>query len=374
MPCDYQKLPHKGIRDLKPYIPGKSIEELGQEKKITDIIKLASNENPLGCSSNVISAIAKLTGLKIATYPAPASHPLNRKLSEKLAIPENKLFLSNGSDSLFSLLLTIFGLHTNKHILTHDYAFISYRIQAQILGIPVKSSPVLTSWEVDIEAMIKLADTNTALIFLANPNNPTGLLIPLEKIRHLLKKISAGTIVVLDEAYYEYAYQDEPGALSLLQEFPNLVVSRTFSKAYGLAGLRLGYAIAHPDIINLLYKVQLPFSVNQVALTAGAAALEDEEFLTSTLALNIQGLKQVEQGLIDLNLSYLPSVGNFITFDCGMQSEPIYKKLLEKGIIVRPLDNYGLTSHLRVSIGLPEHNTRFLDNLAISLKEGKSYE
>ncbi|MGQ3888215.1 histidinol-phosphate transaminase [Legionella sp. CNM-1927-20] len=368
MSCDYLQLPHKGIRNLNPYVPGKSIEELAQEKGLSQIIKLASNENPLGSSLKVKDAITQLTSLKMATYPAAASHPLQKKLSEKLAVSENQLILSNGSDLLFSLLLTIFGLHQNKSMLTHEYAFITYSIQAQTLNIPVQISPLLPTWEVDIEAMANMASTNTSLIFLANPNNPTGLLIPLEKIHYLLKQVPDSTIVVIDEAYYEYTYKpSQQGALSLFNEFSNLVITRTFSKAYGLAGLRLGYAIAHPDVINLLYRVQLPFAVNQVALEAGAAALEDENFLAETVTVNAQGLEQMRRGLTDLNLQFLPSVGNFITFDCGQNSLSIYQQLLDEGIIVRPLHNYNLPNHLRVSVGLPEQNTRFLKNLAIIL-------
>ncbi|STX28261.1 histidinol-phosphate aminotransferase [Legionella beliardensis] len=368
MPCDYQQLPHIGIRNLNPYVPGKSVEELSHEQGITDIIKLASNENPLGCSFKVNAAINKLNHLKIATYPDAANHPIKKKLSAKLGVSESNLALSNGSDLLFSLLLTIFGLHTNKHMLTHDQAFITYSIQAQILSIPVRSSPLLPNWEVDIEAMVKMANENTAIIFLANPNNPTGLLIPLEKIHYLLKNVPDSTLVVIDEAYYEYAYEPhERTSLSLLEQFSNLVVTRTFSKAYGLAGLRLGYAIAHPDIINLLHKVQLPFSVNQAALAGGYAALEDEQFLADTIDLNAAGLKQMQQGLNALNLSSLPSACNFITFDCGKDGLTLYQQLLEKGIIVRPLNAYALPNHLRVSIGMPEHNTRFLNNLAACL-------
>ncbi|STX50729.1 histidinol-phosphate aminotransferase [Legionella busanensis] len=370
MPCDYQQLPHDGIRNLKPYVPGKSIEELGQEKGLSEIIKLASNENPLGCSLKVKEAITQLAIAKMASYPAAGSHPLKKKLSEKLAITENQLILSNGSDLLFSLLLTVFGLHKNKSMLTHEYAFITYSIQAQTLGVPVQISPLLPNWEVNIEAMVKMANANTSLIFLANPNNPTGLLIPLEKIHYLLKHVPDSTIVVIDEAYYEYAYQsNQRASLSLLSEFPNLVVTRTFSKAYGLAGLRLGYAVAHPDIINLLYRIQLPFTVNQVALAGGNAALEDESFLAETIKLNAQELKQMQQRLTDLNLQFLPSAGNFIIFDCGQNSLPIYEQLLAEGIIVRPLHNYNLPNHLRVSVGLPEQNTHFLKNLAIILRK-----
>jgi histidinol-phosphate aminotransferase len=368
LPCDYQQLPHVGIRTLQPYVPGKSIEELTKEQGITDIIKMASNENPLGCSPLVREALANLSATQIATYPTPALHPLKTKLSKKLDIDEHMLTFGNGSDLLFTLLLTVFGLHNNKHMLTHDKAFMTYAIQAQTFGIDVKSSPLLANWEVDISALIAASDENTALIFLANPNNPTGVLIPEAEIKRLLASVLPSTIVVIDEAYYEYAYpNDDSRSLTLLNEFPNLVITRTFSKAYGLAGLRLGYAIANKEISELLQRAQLPFVVNQAVLSAAYAALDDKAFLAETLNLNQLGLQQTRRGLESLKLNSLPSRCNFITFDCGTSSLSVYQKLLQRGIIVRPLNAYGLPNHLRVSIGKPEHNERFLNELSLIL-------
>lgn len=365
MSCDYQQLPHPGIQTLQPYIPGKSIEELAKEQSITSIIKLASNENPLGCSPKVNEAIRQLSMIQLSTYPAPTLHPLKHKLSHLLQIDENMLVLGNGSDTLFTLLLTLFGLHTNKCMLTHDKAFISYEIQSKTLGIPCGISPVKPKWEVDITEMIRSCSTNTGILFIANPNNPTGLIIPLARIKQLLESIPSSTIVVIDEAYYEYAYSNnEQSALSLLKQFPNLVITRTFSKAYGLAGLRIGYAIAHPPIIELIQRIQLPFTVNQVALAAAFVALDDNDFLAETIELNTFGKQQLQQGLNSLDLITLPSHGNFITVDCGTTSLPIYQHLLQKGIIVRPLTPYGLPNHLRITIGNLEQNTCFLDTLS----------
>ncbi|MDP1602618.1 MAG: histidinol-phosphate transaminase [Legionella sp.] len=365
MSCNYQQLPHIGIRTLHPYVPGKSIEELAKEQGITDIIKMASNENPLGCSPLVREALAKMSAVQIATYPTPALHPLKYKLSQKLGIDEQMLTFGNGSDLLFTLLLIVFGLHNNKHMLTHDKAFMTYAIQAQTLGIEVKSSPLLDNWAVDITALIAASNQDTSLIFIANPNNPTGILIPQEEIRRLLASVLPSTIVVIDEAYYEYAYpNDDSQSLKLLNEFPNLVITRTFSKAYGLAGLRLGYAIANKEISELLQRAQLPFVVNQAAMAAAFAALDDNEFLSETLTLNQLGLQQIRKGLEALKLNLLPSECNFITFDCGTDSMIIYQKLLQRGIIVRPLTAYGLPHHLRVSIGKLAHNERFLNELS----------
>ncbi len=372
MRCDYDQLPHSGIRNLIPYTPGKSSDELAKERGLTDIIKLASNENPLGCSLNVTQAFQHLMNTTIATYPISANHPLREKIAEKLKINSDMITLGNGSDALFCSLLTCFALHTNKHILTHDYAFSSYAIQAKTLGIPVISTPVNESFEVNIDALIHACNEKTALMFMANPNNPTGLLVPLEDIKRLLEQIPSCTILVLDEAYYEYVTQvDARYTLNLLNAHPNLVITRTFSKAYGLAGLRLGYAIAPPEITNLLYRIQLPFAVNIAALTAGLAAIDDDEFIKKTVLLNQQGLKQMQHGLNGLKVKQLPSAGNFITFDCNTDSLPIYQRLQEYGIIVRPLHPYGLNQYLRVTIGTQQQNNRFIDALSGELNNDK---
>ncbi|MDI9817602.1 MULTISPECIES: histidinol-phosphate transaminase [unclassified Legionella] len=372
MSCDYYRLPHPGIQSLKPYVPGKSIEELSREQGINDadIIKLASNENPLGCSPRVHQALTQLTPAQLAAYPSPANHPVQRKLSQKLGVSENMLTLGNGSDLLFSLILTTFALHSNRAMLTHDYAFISYRIQAQTLGIPVISIPLQSDWQVDIDPIVKASQDNIAVLFLANPNNPTGLFLEPEKIKHLLKQVPATTIVVLDEAYYEYAYAyEDKNSISLLAQYPNLIITRTFSKAYGLASLRLGYAIASPTITELLLRVQPPFAVNQAALDAANAALDDEEFIKQAIELNVKGMQQIKHGLERLKLDFLPSRGNFITFDCQTNSLPIYQELLKQGIIVRPLHPYGLPNHLRVTIGNPAQIEYFLDKLATCLSK-----
>ena len=372
MPCDYNQLPHAGIRSLVPYMPGKSSEELAREKGLSDIIKLASNENPLGCSPMVTQALTALSGYKIATYPISANHPLRQKLADKLNVTHDMITLGNGSDSLFCSLLTCFALHNEKHILVHDCAFSSYAIQAHTLGIPVISTAIDSNFVVNIDAMINSCNEKTALIFLANPNNPTGLLIPHEEIKRLLDNIPLTTILVLDEAYFEYVSSPTTQSnLDLLKKHSNLVITRTFSKAYGLAGLRLGYAIANPQITALLYKIQLPFVVNITALTAGLAALDDDSFIQQTVQLNNQGIKQIQKGLTAINISYLPTSGNFITINCKTDAMPIYQGLQDYGIIVRPLHPYGLKDYLRVTIGTKEQNHRFLHTLSKELHHEK---
>ena len=368
MPCDYTTLPHPGIRTLLPYLPGKSAETLAREQGLANIIKLASNENPLGCSPLVMNALANVSPHTIATYPTSINHPLRAHLAETLNISPNKIMFGNGSDALFGMLLTCFALHTNKHMLTHAYAFSSYAIQAHTLGIPVNITPATPTGEVDMKALQLACNEQTALIFMANPNNPTGLFICPAEIEALLNHIPKTTLLVLDEAYYEYLPEsNKTYALTLLSQHKNLVITRTFSKAYGLAGLRLGYVIADEAITALLYKIQLPFAVNITAMLAASAALDDRDFLNKTLTTNQAGIKQMQRGLRQFNLPLWRSLCNFITFDCKTNALPLYEALQDYGIIVRPLHPYGLPNHLRVTIGTEEQNARFLNTLSAIL-------
>lgn len=369
MNCDYRQLTHPAIKTLNPYVPGKSIEEVVREFGITDIIKLASNENVLGCSPKVTELLSSIPGSLVATYPSAVIHPLRKKLADKLHVEEGMITLGNGSDTLFSVLLTLFALHSSKHVLTHDTAFLSFPIQAQTLGIPLKSMPVKENWVVDVEALIKACTEETALLFIANPNNPTGLFIPLEQIEMLLMQVPSSTIVVIDEAYADYAFsKNDPGALRFIEKYENLVVTRTFSKIYGLAGLRLGYAIANVSISQLMQRIQLPFVANQLALAAGFVALDDEDFYDKTIENNREGLQQMQQGLKSLGLSFIPSHGNFITFDCQGDGALIYQHLLQQGVIVRPLHPYSMPNYLRVTIGKPAQNERVLGILRLIYK------
>ena len=367
MAVNFQQLPHLGIQSLIPYKAGKAIEELAREKGISDshIIKMASNENPLGCSPLAQAALQKMSAHLLATYPSPMNHPLMTKLANKLNINTNQLFVSNGSDYIYTLLLNCFVLHHDKHILTHEYAFSTYAIQAQTLNIPVHSIAVNTDWTVNIDNLIQACNSKTGIIFLANPNNPTGILINPKEVKRLLENIPESTLLVLDEAYYEYAAsQYNCNSIEWLAQHPNLVITRTFSKIYGLAGVRLGYAIAHPSVIELMLRIQLPFTVNQVALTTAHAALDDEQFLQFSLQINEEGMRQIKQGLNELDLNYLPSACNFLTFDCKEDGMLLYNYLLDRGIILRPLHPYKMNNYLRVTVGTKEQNNRFLDALS----------
>ncbi|WP_454781139.1 histidinol-phosphate transaminase [Legionella sp. WA2022007384] len=362
-----QQLPHPGIQSLVPYKPGKSIEELAREKGINahDIIKMASNENPLGCSPLALAALKEMSPHTLATYPSPMNHPLIPKLANKLKINTDQLFVSNGSDYIYTILLNCFALHHDKHIITHEYAFSTYAIQAHTLNIPVQTIGIDSDWQVNVDKLIQACNSKTAIIFLANPNNPTGILINPKEIKRLLENIPETTILVVDEAYYEYAAaQLNCNSIDWLAHHPNLVITRTFSKIYGLAGVRLGYAVAHPSIIELMRRIQLPFTVNQVALTTAHAALDDDEFLQLSLRTNAEGMLQMKEGLNQLDITYLPSACNFLTIDCKEDGMRLYNYLLDRGIIVRPLHPYKMNNYLRVTVGTQEQNNRFLDTLS----------
>lgn len=370
MNFNFKHLSHLGIQELAPYIPGKSAELLAKEQKLTDIIKLASNENPLGCSPQVHQALSALTPAQIATYTVSAQHPFRNQLAHFLNLDSEMVLLSNGSDTIFNLALVCFALHTGRHMLTHEAAFIQYEIQAKTLGVPTIHAPLNDDKTVNIDALIENCTHQTGIIFLANPNNPTGLLIPQAEIYRLLSHIPPQVIVVLDEAYHEYVpTKEQSNHQKLLEKFPNLIITRTFSKAYGLAALRLGYAMANPSLIELIYRIQLPFIVNQAAMTAGSAALLDQNFIQSTLKLNQEGMHQVKHGLAQLEVSQLPSAGNFITIYSDYDAKVIDQLLQNQGIIVRPLNPYGLKQYLRVTIGTELQNTRFLNALSHCLKE-----
>lgn len=362
--CDFKQLAHKGIQTLSPYVPGTSINEVIKDYGITDIIKLASNENPYGCSSKVIDAIKASTQENIAHYPSTYHHPLKTALAAMHGLTADSVMLSNGSDLFYTLLIMSFAVNSTKHILTHDYAFLTYSIQAKALGVPIVQVPLKINWEIDVDALINASKPDTALLFLANPSNPTGGYLNMDAIEHLLKHIPPTCICVLDQAYHEFvSHLEADKCLSLLKRFPNLFITRTFSKAYGLAGLRLGYALAHPNLIAVLQKIILPFSVSQIAMTAGLAALSDTDFVKNCVNANTNERARVREALENLNLTCLPANANFITIDTQSNSLKLYEALLKQGVIVRPLHAYGLANYLRISIGTSAENTKMLKAL-----------
>jgi histidinol-phosphate aminotransferase len=355
------KLIHHDIHSLKPYQAGKSIEQLQQEYGINDVIKLASNENPLGASPKAHHAIQALSAITVSLYPTKTYHPLKQKIASKLNIPVDWVTLGAGSDALFSYILYAFAEGQNKIMLTHQYAFITYKILAHMHHVETIESPVNANFEVNIEALVNKVTPETGVIFLANPNNPTGIPLSKDNIEYLLTHTPKNTIIVIDEAYDPYSNTAKSCKLiNTLPNHPNLIITRTFSKIYGLAGLRLGYAISNPDIASILDKVQLPFTINQIALEAGLHALDDDAFIEETLTINEQGKAQLLEGLLSLPIQVYPSEGNFLLINCQKDAIPLFHQLEKKGIIVRPLVPYGLQTCLRVSIGTKEQNERFL--------------
>lgn len=356
---DFSLLAAGGIRDLQAYQPGKPIEALQRELGLTQIIKLASNENPLGPSPLVIEALQG--GLR-NTARYPDAFDFTDKLATFLAVSPKQITLGNGSNQVLNIIAQTF-LTPETNAVVSAHGFIVYSMAVKMLGAQLKTVAA-KNWGHDLEAMAAAIDPQTRMVFVANPNNPTGTWNTRNELRAFLKKIPPSVIVVLDEAYTEYVtHPDYESAMALLSQYPNLIVTRTFSKAYGLAGLRLGYSVSCEAIADLLNRVREPFNVNNLALLAGQAALKDEEYLEKSRRLNAQGMQQLENGFHKLGLQYIPSIGNFIAVEFHQNAMELYQKLLQAGVIVRPVGVYDMPRHLRISIGLPEENQRFLDAL-----------
>jgi histidinol-phosphate aminotransferase len=363
----------KAVQGLHPYVPGKPVEELERELGISDIVKLASNENPLGMSELAKNAIADLLD-EGSRYPDGNGYTLKYALQDYLSTLGHKLgleslTLGNGSNDLLDIITRCFANHESE-IIFSEYSFAVYAISCQSVGAQAVVAPA-KDWGHDLDAMQALISDKTKLIFIANPNNPTGTSLTNSELKSFLEKVPSNVIVVLDEAYCEYiSDKDFPDGISFLSSFPNLIVTRTFSKAWGLASLRVGYAVSHPEIANILNRVRHPFNVNSFALAAAAAVLQDKEYLARSIECNAQGMKQIVKALDDLGLDYIPSKGNFLTFDTGVNGTEVFEKLLKLGVIVRPVANYGMPSYLRVSIGLESENARFIEALTALREEG----
>lgn len=362
MSCDLLSLATAGVAGLQPYHPGKPIEELQRELGLDDVIKLASNESPLGPGQQVLDVIASTTDL--SRYPDGSGCSLKTALADKHNIEPACITLGNGSNEVLELTTRTFV--TNEHqVIYSQHSFAVYPLVVQAVGakhvvIPAKE------WGHDLGAMLEAVTDKTRLMFIANPNNPTGTWLPSRALRDFLENVPEHIIVLVDEAYFEYAQQElnYPDASLWLDDFPNLVVTRTFSKAYGLAGLRIGYALSHPDIADLLNRVRQPFNNNSLALVAAEAALQDSRHIAQSVEVNRAGMKQLALACDDMGLEFIPSRGNFVCIDFEQLADAIYRDLLKAGVIVRPVDNYGMPNHLRVSIGREFENTRFIKVLA----------
>lgn len=374
MSVDYQSLAVKGVQALSPYQPGKPIEELARELGLNpeEIIKLASNENPLGPSEKAMAAARKALE-ESCLYPDGNGFALKQALVNRFGVVMNQITLGNGSNDVLEVIARCFA-GPESEVVFSQYAFAVYPLVAQAIGAKGVSVPA-KDWGHDLDAMAEAVNARTKLIFVANPNNPTGTVHTGDAIEAFLQRIPEHVLVVLDEAYCEFLTGEEyADGIQLLERFPNLIVCRTFSKAWGLAAMRVGYSISSPEIADVLNRVRQPFNVNSVALAAAAAVLEDDVYLNRSREVNESGLRQLTEGFERIGLSFIPSVGNFIAVDVGERSANVYQALLSRGVIVRPVAGYGMPNHLRVSVGLPEENERFLAALSealTSVQEGR---
>ena len=358
MACDFIALATPGVQKISPYQPGKPTEELERELGIHDIIKLASNENPLGCSPRVLRAID--SGLiELSLYPDGNGFVLKQALANFYQRPLAEITLGNGSNDILELIGRAF-LKPGDEAIYAQHSFAVYPLVVQAVGATGITVPAV-NWGHDLVAMAKAITAKTRVIFIANPNNPTGTWVEKDALDAFFKVVPENVLVVLDEAYGEYVdTSDFPDGIDYLDRYPNVIVSRTFSKAYGLAGLRVGYAFAHPDITNVLNRVRQPFNVNSLALRAAVAALADQDFVSRSRTLNSIGMKQITEGVQVMGLSVIPSRGNFLCVHLKQAGLPVYDALLRQGVIVRPVTNYGMPDYLRVTIGTHGQNERFL--------------
>jgi histidinol-phosphate aminotransferase len=349
------------LQHLKPYQPGKSIEEVKKEYGLNKITKLASNENPYGFSPKVKQALSEaLDHLEI--YPDGWGTQLRTKLSSFLGVEENQIIFGNGSDEVVQIISRAFLTSSKNTVMAHP-TFPQYRHNAVIEGAEIREVPLIDG-EHDLPGMLKQIDENTAVVWICSPNNPTGTYVNEEKLVSFIRKVPDHVLVVIDEAYFEYVKAaDYPNTISLLKQFPNLMILRTFSKAYGLAALRIGYGIANSNIIQALEPAREPFNTNKLAQIAALAALDDQDFVRESVRKNKEGLNQFYQFCHEYGLKYYPSEGNFILIDFQMEGNKVFQYLLERGYIVRSGNALGFPTSVRITIGTKEQNEELIQIL-----------
>lgn len=356
------------VRSIAPYQPGKPVSELAREMGLNPdhIVKLASNENPLGMGEKSRLAVQKELA-ESARYPDGNGFDLKSKVSEKYHVAPEQIVLGNGSNDVLELIARAFLVPGDSAVYS-QYAFAVYPLVTQAIGargIQVNA----VEYGHDLEAMRAAILPDTKIVWIANPNNPTGTMARPGDLLEFLQLCPKNVLVVLDEAYTEFFTPEKrPDSIRWLRDFPNLIVVRTFSKAFGLAGLRVGMALTSPEVADMLNRVRQPFNVNILAQAAAVAALDDDEFLAETLRVNSAGMKQLSDAFIRLGVSFIPSQANFIAFHCG-DAAALNLFMLQRGVIIRPLAPYGLANTLRVSIGLPAENARFIEVLEEALAD-----
>ena len=357
-----------GINELNPYVPGKPMDELERELGLERIVKLASNENPLGPSPLGLKAASKaIAGSHL--YPDDTGYHLKNRLAAKLNLDAGCFILGAGSSDVIDMLTRTF-LHPGVNAVFSRYSFAMYPIYTIAAGAECRVADAYpedhphSPYGHDLQAMAELVDKNTRVVFIANPNNPTGTWLQRQELARFLDDLPSHVIVLLDEAYTEYV-EDElfPNGIEWLDEYPNLLVTRTFSKIYGLAGLRVGYGAANQHLVELINRVRAPFNVSTAALAAAEAALDDVDFVIKSRESNRAGLRQLTTVFTEMGLNYIPSAGNFIALDLQRNGAEVYEQLLREGVIVRPVANYEMPRHLRITVGTWEENDFFIHAL-----------
>lgn len=361
MSCDAYALATTGVQGLSPYQPGKPIEELERELGLVGIVKLASNENPLGASAAACEAAIRSLA-EAGRYPDGGGFRLKRVLAERLGVASDAITLGNGSNDVLELLARAFV--TPEHeVVFSEHAFAVYPLVTKAVGARAVVVPAC-GYGHDAAAMAAAITPKTRMVFVANPNNPTGTWLSCEALEPLLAAVPDHALIVLDEAYCEYVTEHGyPDGVAWIARHPNLVVTRTFSKVHGLAALRVGYAVSSPAVADILDRVRQPFNVNSPGLAAAEAALADVQHVRRSVAQNRAGDEQLRVGLERLGLGFIPSVANFLCVEVGDDAAAFYEALLREGVIVRPLAGYGMPRHLRVTIGTADENSRFLNAL-----------
>jgi histidinol-phosphate aminotransferase len=356
------------VYSMQPYRPGKTPEQLMQSLGLSELIKLSANENPLGASPRAKEAI--LNALEtIHRYPDGACTILRDALSDFYGLPPDHFAFGNGSDELIHLFGVAY-LEPGDGLMMGQPSFVRYEASAQLNRATLQAIPLTPDFRHDLEAMANAITERTKLVYIANPNNPTGTIVSRAELERFLERAPDHVLVILDEAYFEYAdHPDYPNGLDYVRAGRNVVVFRTFSKAYGLAGLRIGYAMGNPEFLDPIERVREPFNVNTLAQVAAAAALRDQAHVAHTRALNREGLNLFSAACERLGLRYVPSYANFLLIEIGERCAQVHQQLLERGILTRTGEVFGMPTYLRVNTGTPEQNARFVEALTDALRE-----
>ncbi len=351
------------VMDTKPYAPGLTIEEIKEKYGLDTVIKLASNENPLGASPIVQKTVAKFAPY-VFRYPHNGNPRLNMAIAKRTGVSEKRIISGNGSDEVIDLLIRIKAVPGHDEVITYESCFSMYRLMSRLCGVDFRQLPRENGFNQPVKALAEAATEKTALVFITSPDNPTGLAVSADEIRQAAEILPENTILAVDEAYIDFARPaDKYDIIPLLDEFPNIVLLRTFSKAYALAGLRVGYGIMDETLADYITRARAPFTVNLLAEEAAIAALEDEVFYEETLRIVHEGRKKITEGLEKMGCEVLPSQANFVMFRPPYNAQELFEELLRRGVIVRPLKSFGYGEHIRVNMGTASENEIFLSTV-----------